>query len=121
MLLNARLFKEFWTKVVNTACYLVNRSPLIAIDCETSHEVWFDTLANYSILKTFGSLAYCHVNDGKLEPRSKKCTFLGYVDGVKGYILWCFDPISPKFIISRDFIFDKYTMLHLRKEFVRAR
>jgi hypothetical protein len=83
MLLNARLSKEFWTKVVNTTCYLVNCSPLTAIDCKTSHEVWSGTPAVYLILKTFGSLAYCHVNDGKLEPSSKKCTFLSYVDGVK--------------------------------------
>jgi hypothetical protein len=40
------------------------------------------------------------VNDGKLEPMSKKCIFLGYEDGVKGYRLWCSDPRSPKFIIS---------------------
>jgi hypothetical protein len=31
------------------------------------------------------------VNDGKLKPRSKKCIFLDYADGVKGYRLWCWD------------------------------
>jgi hypothetical protein len=42
----------------------------------------------------------------------KKCIFLGYADGVKGYRLWCSDPRLPKFIISRDVIFDESSLLH---------
>jgi hypothetical protein len=38
------------------------------------------------------------------------------VDGVKGYRLWCSDPKSPKFIVSRDVVFDESSMLHSRKE-----
>jgi hypothetical protein len=94
---------------------LVNRSPSTAIDCKTPYEVCSSTLADYSILKTFGCSAYCHVNDCKLEPRSKKCALLGYADKVKGYRLWCSDPKSHKFIVSRDVVFDESTMLHPRK------
>jgi hypothetical protein len=102
MLLNAKLSKDFWAEAVHTTCYLVNRSPLTTIDCKTPYEVWFGTSADYSIIKTFGCPAYCHVNEGKLEPRSKKCIFFGYIDRVKGYRLLHYDPKSPKFIISRD-------------------
>jgi len=94
---------------------LVNRSPSTAIDCKTPYEVWFGTPADYSILKTFGCPAYCHVNDGKLEPRSKKYIFLGYAVGVKGHRLWCSDPKSQNFIVIRD-VFNESTMLHSRKE-----
>ncbi|KAL5745297.1 hypothetical protein ACOSP7_026443 [Xanthoceras sorbifolium] len=45
----------------------------------------------YSDLKVFGYPAYAHVNDNvnddKLEPRSKRCIFIGYPYGVKGYKL----------------------------------
>jgi hypothetical protein len=118
LLSNVGLSRDFWAEAVNTACYLVNRSPSTAIDCKTPYEVWSGTPADYSFLKTFGCPTYCHVNDGKLEPRSKKCIFLGYADGVKGYRLWCFDPKSPKFIINKDVVFDESTMLHPRKESV---
>jgi hypothetical protein len=118
LLSNAGLSRDFWVEAVNTTCYSVNRSPLTAIDCKTPYKVWFGTSVDYSFLKFFGCPAYCHVNDGKLKPRSKKCIFLGYEDGVKGYRLWCSDPKSPKFIFNRDVGFDKSSMLHPRKEFI---
>jgi hypothetical protein len=87
LLSNAGLSRDFWVETDNTTCYSVNRSPLTAIDCKTPYKVWFGTSVDYSFLKFFGCPAYCHVNDGKLKPRSKKCIFLGYEDGVKGYRL----------------------------------
>lgn len=48
MLFNAGSCKEFWVKVVNTACWLIFRSPCTTIDCETSEEVWSDKPADYS-------------------------------------------------------------------------
>ena len=40
-------------------------------------------------------------------PRAKKCTFIGYGSGVKGYCLLCAD--SKKVIVSRDVTFDEST------------
>ncbi|KAG8501344.1 hypothetical protein CXB51_003537 [Gossypium anomalum] len=57
----------------------------------------------------FGCPAYSHVDNGKLEPRSIKCVFLGYKAGVKGYKLWC--PKNRKVVISRDIVFDETAML----------
>jgi len=118
MLSNVGLSKCFWAEAVNTACYLVNRSPSISIDFKTSEGVWSATLANYSHLRVFGCPAYFHVNDGKLEPRAKKGIFLGYATGVKGYRLWFPDPKSPKFVISRDVTFDENYMFQSRNESV---
>ena len=59
----------------------------------------------------FGYPTYAHANKGKLKPRAKKCVFLGYGQGVKGYRLWCPDPESPKFMFSRDVTFDEVSML----------
>ncbi|KAG8481529.1 hypothetical protein CXB51_026324 [Gossypium anomalum] len=109
MLSNANLPKSFWAEAASTACFLINRSPSVAIEKKTPQEVWSGNPANYSDLKIFGCPAYAHVNNGKLEPRSIKCVILGYKAGVKGYKLWC--PENRKVVISRDVVFDETAML----------
>ncbi|KAG8485563.1 hypothetical protein CXB51_018918 [Gossypium anomalum] len=76
---------------------------------KTPQEVWSGNPANYSDLKIFGCPAYAHVDNGKLEPRSIKCVFLGYKASVKGYKLWC--PENRKVVISRDVVFDETAMI----------
>ena len=87
MLSNAQLPKSFWAEATSTACYLISHSPLVAIEKKTPQEVWFGSPTTYSYLKIFGCSAYAHVDNGKSEPRSVKCIFLGYKFGVKNYKL----------------------------------
>ncbi|GJY90494.1 retrovirus-related pol polyprotein from transposon TNT 1-94, partial [Tanacetum coccineum] len=99
-------------EVVNTASYLVNRSPSTTIGLKTPQEVRFGKPSDYSDLRIFGCPTYSHVNDGKHEPRVVKCILLGYATGVKGYRLWCIEGKSPdRFLISRDVTFDESAML----------
>jgi hypothetical protein len=50
-------------------------------------EAWSGKPADFSNLMTFGSVAYAHMNQGKLEARAVKCAFLEYPKGTKGYML----------------------------------
>ena len=87
MLSNANLAKSFWAEAASTTCFMISRSSSIAIAKKTPQEVWSGNPANYSDLKIFGCPVYAYVDNGKLEPRSIKCVFLGYKAGVKGYKL----------------------------------
>ncbi|KAG8498286.1 hypothetical protein CXB51_006980 [Gossypium anomalum] len=89
--------------------FLINRSPSVTIEKKTPQEVWSGNPANYSDLKIFRCPAYAHADNGKLEPSSIKCVFLGYKAGVKGYKLWC--PENRKVVISKDIVFDETAML----------
>ena len=109
MLSNTGMHRRFWAEVVSTACYLINRSPNIAIDKKTPIEVWSGSPANYSELRVFGCPAYAHVDNGKLEPRAIKCIFLGYNSSVKGYKLW--NPVIQKVVISKNVVFNESAML----------
>ena len=78
---------------------------------KTSQEVWYGGPTTYLDLKIFRCLAYTHVDNGKLEPISMKCIFLGYKSSVKGYKLWC--PETKKLAISRDVIIDETSMIQV--------
>jgi hypothetical protein len=106
MLKAAGLGKSLWAEAINTACYVINRSPSTAIELKTPMEMWTGKPADYSRLHIFGSPVYVMYNTqevSKLDSKSRKYVFLGYVDGVKGYRLW--DPTAHKVVISRDVIF----------------
>ncbi|KAL5852379.1 hypothetical protein ACOSQ3_007497 [Xanthoceras sorbifolium] len=106
MLRTAGLPNSFWAEAAKTACYVVNRSPSTAINLKTPMEMWTGKPPDYSNLYPFGCPAYVMYNAqerSKLDPKSRRCIFLGYADGVKGYRLW--DPTTRKVIVSRDVIF----------------
>ncbi|KAJ0489574.1 putative RNA-directed DNA polymerase [Helianthus annuus] len=104
MLFGSGLPKKFWAEALSTAAYLVNMSPSSAIDMETPMERWSGEKPDYNRLRVFGTIAYAHINQGKLEPRAQKCILLGYTTGVKGYRLWRLEEGSPKVINSRDVV-----------------
>ena len=111
MLLNANLSKHFWAEAVNTAIYLINRSPSSALDFKTPQEVWSGKPQNLSNLRVFGCPAYAHISQGKLEPRAVKGFFIGYPEGIKGYKIWCMNGKPSRTLISRDVVFDEETIL----------
>ena len=101
--------KHFWAKAVAPACYLINHSPHTSLKFKSPQEVWYNTPVNYSSLRVFGCPAYIHANDEKLEHRARKCTFVVYEVGIKGYRVWCEN--SKRTITSRDVVFDEKNML----------
>nr|XP_012570563.1 uncharacterized protein LOC105851982 [Cicer arietinum] len=67
-----------------------------AIGFKTPIEMCNGKPADYSNLKVFGSLAFAHTKQDKLDPRAIKCVFIGYPKEIKGYKLWRIDQGVPK-------------------------
>ncbi|KAE8682936.1 ABC transporter G family member 13 [Hibiscus syriacus] len=111
ILSNAGLGKVFWAEAVTYAGNLINRLPSSAIGGKTPLEVWSGKPAtDYDSLHVFGSTAYYHVKESKLDPRAKKALFMGITRGVKGFHLWCLD--TKKIICSRDVTFDEAALVN---------
>ena len=85
MIFHAKLPKTFYGEAVNTEAYIINLSTSVAIGFKTPYEMWTGHKPSLDHLRVFGCLAYVHVKQGKLEPREKRCLFIGYPSGVKGY------------------------------------
>jgi transposase InsO family protein len=106
LLFSGNLPKNYWADAVLTGCYLINRLPSRVLDFKSPLEVLYNRKIDISHLKIVGCVCYVHSQDGgKLEPRLRKCVFLGYSSKKKGYI--CLDPNTKKIYISRDVEFDE--------------
>ena len=111
-LISANMPDQFWALALQAAVYLRNRSPTRALTGMTPYEAFTGRRPSLSNLRVWGCLAYVHIpkqkRQGKLGPRSTPCTFVGYSQQSKAYLLW--DPLHKAVITSRDVTF----MEHLR-------
>ncbi|PNX60087.1 hypothetical protein L195_g060011, partial [Trifolium pratense] len=85
--------------------------PSVPLEHKIPEEVWSGKEVKLSHLRVFGCVAYVHISDqgrNKLDPKSKKCTFIGYGEDEFGYRLW--DDENKKIIRSRDVIFNERVM-----------
>jgi len=108
MLNDKNLPNYFWAKAVATVIYIMNRKPTSAIHSMTPKEKFTCKKPDVSHLIVFGCIAYVHVHDekrSKLDPKAKKCIFIGYSLQQKGYR--CFNPSTRKLQVSRDVVFDE--------------
>jgi len=108
MLQSKGLSLSFWAEAINCANYIINRTPTKVLKNFTPEEAWSSIKPDVSHFRVFGSEAWAHIPDEKhkaLEPKSEKCTFVGYSEYVKGYRLIPFK--SKNVIIRRDVKFDE--------------
>ena len=108
MLEHRHALKKFWAEAVNTAVYLLNRSPTVAIKDKTPEEAWSGRKPRINPLKVFGSLAFVWVPNAlrtKLDAKSQKLMLVGYNSLHKAYRL--IDVETSCLICSRDVVFDE--------------
>jgi hypothetical protein len=102
---------EFWGECALAACYLINRTPTRNLDGKTPFELLYDKPPSLEHLCVIGCLAYAHNQHhkgDKFASRSRKCVFVGYPYGTKGWHMY--DLELDVFFNSRDVVFceDKF-------------
>ena len=107
MLKEKFLHLELCKDTMNTCSYVLNLSSRKGVKGGTPYEKLNGRKPNVEHIKMFGYVV-CVKTIGKLiklEDRSRSMVFLGYEIGSKAYR--CLDPITFKFHLSRDLIFDE--------------
>ncbi|CAN1319888.1 Retrovirus-related Pol polyprotein from transposon TNT 1-94 [Linum perenne] len=103
--------KYLWGDAVLTAAYLINRLPSKVLNFQTPIQVFktcfpHQRLLNELPLKVFGCTVFVLLpqqSRTKIEPRSRKCIFLGYAAQQKGYK--CLDPQNNRIFITVNTVF----------------
>ena len=112
MLQHSGLSDGFWAEALLTVVHIINMSPSRPLGLQIPQEIWTGSKPNYDKLRIFGCEAYALIpkdDHRKLEPRSRKCIFLGYgPDGEIGYRLW--DPEHRQIVRSSDVVFNESAM-----------
>ncbi|KAK3030615.1 hypothetical protein RJ639_039975 [Escallonia herrerae] len=117
MRIHADLPLQFWAAAVDTAVYLINKSPASALNGGIPEEEWSGKPGIYSFLRVFGCIAYAHIDKEerkKHDSKSQKCVFIGYGGDEYGYRLWDYE--HNKIIRSRDVIFDESRLYKHRSQ-----
>ena len=94
----------FWAEALSVATYLKNRSPTSCFSGQTPYERWWNAKPDVSDLK----VSCAHVpreKRKKLDKKTTKCIFVGYLDNSKGFKLY--DPAKQLMFRSRDVSFDE--------------
>lgn len=81
MLSGANLKQEFWVEVVDMACYMVNRSPSIALVNKIPYDTWDGKSPYLAHVRIFRCDAFVHVPNkkrSKMDNKSEKCIFISY-------------------------------------------
>eukprot|EP00253_Pinus_taeda_P030986 PITA_30986 len=87
------------------ACYLVNKSPSLALEDKTPQEVWTGKKPSLSHLRVFGCDAYVHVpkeKRTKMDSKSEKCIFIGEVKDVIKHEVQPKEPVKIEFELKEE-------------------
>ena len=113
MVADAKTPTFLWTEAIATANYLTNCSPTRTKSGLTPYQKLRCKKPNLQHLRIYGSIAWMHVHDkwiAKLQPKSKKCVFVGYFKVSKAY--QCSNSHARIVLISKDVKFDEGIFLH---------
>lgn len=119
LMFQSHLPKVFWCYAVIHAMHLINRLPSTMLSNKSPYEKLHQHIPDLRHLRVFGCLSFASTllqGRNKLDPRARKCIFLGYKPCIKGCIQM--ELKSRKIFVSRNVVFyeDTFTYITLHQQ-----
>ncbi|KAM2686588.1 hypothetical protein EV2_009460 [Malus domestica] len=95
-----------WGEAVNTAVYLMDRHPTVAVEDKTPFEAWSGRKPSVNHFRVYGSICFAYVSKElrqKLDESSERYIFVGYASYTNGYRLYNLK--RKKFVVCSEGIF----------------
>ena len=106
LLFQSNMPKAYWCYAAAHAIHIINRLPTVVLNNKCPYEVLYEKPPTFLNLRVFGALCFASTLDSnrtKLDPRARKCVFLGFKTRIKGYVL--LDTLSREIFITRNVVF----------------
>jgi len=106
LMFQSKLPKLFWSYAIMHVVHLINIVSSTIISNKCPYEKLYSTAPDISNLRIFGCLCFASTpenNKNKLDPRAKRCIFLGFKAGTKGYIV--IDAQTREIFVSKNVLF----------------
>ena len=106
IMFQSNLPNAYWYFAILHSVYLINRFSSPVIQNRSPYELLYKCMPVLADIKVIGCLCFASTleqNRHKFDPRAHKCIFLGYKQGVKGYIVM--DIHSREIYVSRNVVF----------------
>lgn len=104
---HGNLPQTLWAEMINTACYILNRTGPTQVQGTSPFELWYSRKPGLKHLRVIGSTCYVHVpkqQRTKMDRKAIKGVLIGY-DHDDGYRVYCEE--ENKLYRSRDVIFEE--------------
>ena len=112
LLFHSHAPKSFWYFAIAHVVHLINRQPSQLLNNFSPYQLMFESVPEIDHLRLFRCLAYVSTLEAhrtKLDPRARKCIFLGYKHGTKYFLLY--DLQSRGIFVSRNVYFMNISFL----------
>jgi len=108
LIFQSNLSKLVWNFAVSHAVFLLNRLPSKVLHNKSPYDILYDFSPNLTFIKVFGFEVFASTlthNRTKLDPRVRRCVYLGHRWGIKGSLLY--DIHTREFFLSINVSFNK--------------
>ncbi|KAK2998211.1 hypothetical protein RJ639_023475 [Escallonia herrerae] len=108
--------REFGSKI---RCLRTDNGGEFMSSIKSPFKLLYNVKPDVSHLRVFGSICFVHVPKSdrtKLDPKSKKCLFVGYDLNRKGWR--CMDPVTNRCLTSRNVVFDEVSLYYSPQKLV---